>query len=132
MWLLTFTLWHKKECIRKYDTLTNIFTKGIGDKTSQDKKIEETSSREEMKKIHPKHLPMEVLIKYKNSSNVDYVIQRKKIIQGFIINKIEIIHAKNVFFFFFFYTLRPPWGCWSHCYVFLWNHLIMVLKRWDR
>lgn len=62
-----------------------------------------------MKKIHPKHLPMEVLIKYKNSSNVDYVIQRKKIIQGFIINKIEIIHAKNVFFFFFLHfatTLR--------------------------
>lgn len=58
-----------------------------------------------MKKIHPKHLPMEVLIKYKNSSNVDYVIQRKKIIQGFIINKIEIIHAKNVCFFFFFFTL---------------------------
>ena len=44
---------------------------------------------------------MEVLIKYKNSSNVDYVIQIKKLKQGIIINKIEISHAKNFFFLFF-------------------------------
>ena len=28
--------------------------------------------------------------------------------------------------FFMGYTLRPPLWCWSLCYVFIWQHLIMV------
>ena len=29
-------------------------------------------------------------------------------------------------FFFMGYTLWPPLGCWSLCYVFIWDHLVMV------
>ena len=38
MWLLIFTVWHKKKDIRGYETLTHTITKAIGDKINKNER----------------------------------------------------------------------------------------------
>ena len=61
----------------------------IGYKTNH-KKNKGPNQSEQIKKIHPMPLPMEVLIKIKNNNNRILWDTEKKLKEGSIINEIEI------------------------------------------